>query len=202
MSDSANRPPAPTAEMVARAWHALSAHASDGIALGGNGCTCRYYAPRAKQVVDLFTGEPVSEPDGLGAVVVNPPTDQVYVRAGHPALPWHDRSVNVIGDWADPTCEEWFTWGDLPRPLVVHNTGWVPPPAPKNTSMAGMVEQSEPTGVGAVVDDAEDQTWIRAEITNTKPWVKANDRSGILSLAAWYHLAHPITVRSHGWERP
>lgn len=127
MSSDPPRPAAPTEEMVARAWHALSDEAIEGIPLDGPGCTCRNYAAQAKQVVNLFTGEPIPEPDGIGAVVVNPLTGKVYVRGAHPNLPWYDPASVAHEQWADPTCEDWFMWDDLPRPLVMQSPGWTPP---------------------------------------------------------------------------
>lgn len=190
----------PTVELVARAWHAFSDHALEGVPLDGNGCKCRYYAPLAKQVVGLFTGEPVFEPGGLGAVAVNPLTDQVYVRVGHPALPWQDPSVEVIGDWADPTGGNWFTWADLPRPLVIQSTGWPPPPTLKNTAMADLHAQPEPTGIGAVAEDGDGLTWVRAG-TPAKPWLRVDGDSGSLHSADWVDLAQPVKCRSLGWAR-
>lgn len=192
---STNSPTATlTAEMVLRAWHALSDHVLDGVPLDGNGCACRNYAPLAKQVVDLFTGAPVPEPDGLGAVVMNPLTDQVWVRTAHPALPWQDPSVDVVGDWADPTSENWYTWDDLPRPLVVQSTGWKVPPSllPPRRYVA------EPTGVGAVVVDTADQLWVRLH-DGSQPWVKAEARDG--QALNWTDLDQPVRVRSYGWPR-
>lgn len=117
-------PTEPTAEMVARAWHAFSDEAVQGIAFGSTRCECRQHASQAKWVLGLFTGQPVIEPSGLGAVVVNPLTGKVYVRDAHPALPWHNPDENAPEQWSDPTNEDWFVWEDLPRSLVVQSPGW------------------------------------------------------------------------------
>lgn len=109
----------PDEEMVARAWHALSDEPLDAIPFAGDGCTCRNYAPHALRVLELFCGIPMPEPDGLGAVVVNPLAGGVWVRAAHPSLPWYDPESASPQQWSDPTCEDWFVWDDLPRPLVV-----------------------------------------------------------------------------------
>lgn len=190
---SAN-PQVPTDEIVARAWHALSDEAMDGIPFDGRGCTCRNYAPHAKQVLDLFTGEPVPEPDGLGAVVVNPFTDQVFVRAAHPRLPWHDPAAAAPQQWADPTCEDWFVWADLPRPLVMQSPGWKLP----SQTVAPRRLVPEPTGIGAVVVDTGDEVWVRLH-DGERPWVMAE--AGVGQAADWDELARPVTVRSHGWTR-
>lgn len=186
--------PALTVEMAAKAWHALSDHALDGVPLNGNGCNCRYYAPWAKKVVDLFTGVPQPEPDGLGAVVVNPLSDQVWVRSAHPVLPWRDPPVDVVGDWADPTSGDWSTWDALPRPLVVQSTGWKVPPSP----LPPRRFPAEPTGLGAVVVDKADGLWVRL-YDGHRPWVKAEASGG--QALNWADLDQPVRVCSHGWTR-
>ena len=169
--------------------------------LDGNGCNCRYYAPWVKQVVDLFIGEPVPEPDGLGAVVVNPLTGNVYVRDAHPNLPWHNPDEDAPEQWSDPSNEDWFVWKDLPRPLVVQSTGWVPPaPAPSHTAPEPRRFVPEPTGIGAVVEDTADEVWVRVP-GRDRPWRK-NDAvtTGVAQVASWDELDQPVVIRSHGWN--
>ena len=67
--------PAPTPEMLARAWHALSDEGFEGVPFDGEGCKCRVLGPLLRQVLDLVSGDSPSEPEGLGAVAVNPFTD-------------------------------------------------------------------------------------------------------------------------------
>lgn len=125
---ASNRNPAtpPTTEMAVRAWHAVSDHALDGVGLDQPGCDCRNYAAYVKRVVDLFTGEPIPEPDGLGAVVENPFTGGIWVRASHPSLPPSDPAP-VSQQWTDAD-GDWFTWEELPRlGLVMQSPGWTPP---------------------------------------------------------------------------
>lgn len=117
----------PDVKSIAKAWHSLSDETLDAIPFGGEGCNCRNMAPYARRVLELFYGRPEPEPDGLGAVVVNPFTDGVWVRSAHPALPWYDPASTSREEWSDPTCEDWFMWEDLPRPLVVQSVGWKPP---------------------------------------------------------------------------
>lgn len=199
----------PTADMVARAWHALSDHALDGVPLDGTGCTCRNYASHVKAVVDLLTGQPNDEPDGLGAVVVNPLTDKVYVRDAHPNLPWHNPEDDSPQHWSDPSNEDWFTWAELPRPLVIQSTGWTPPaptPSPPESEPRRFVP--EPTGIGAVVDTA-DELWVRVPGSD-RPWRKINQstqrgvgdaRVGFAQVARWDELDQPVAIRSHGWQQ-
>src|SRR5690349_11473218 len=120
----------PSAEMMARAWHAISDEPVYAIAFDSEECTCRNLAPYARRLLELFLGDPEPEPDGLGTVVINPFTGGVWVRAAHPALPWYDPAAASSQEWCDPTCDDWFTWSDLPQPLVVVNPGWVPPVPP------------------------------------------------------------------------
>ena len=196
-------PVTPTIEMAARAWHALSDEVLDGIGFDDAACTCRNYAPYVKKVLDLFSGQPIPEPEGLGAVVVNPFTDQVFVRAAHPALPWHDPGTASPQQWADPTREDWHMWDDLPGPLVMQSPGWTPPTAhpTQRSASPSPLEQSEPTGLGAVATDAAGHTWIRAE-TGQHPWLHPDPAdAGIEHAADWDDLPHPVTIRTLGWDR-
>ena len=136
--------------MVARAWHALGDEPLDAIPFDGDGCECRNYAPYARRVLELFYGDPTPEPDGLGAVVVDPFTGGVLVRAAHPSLPWYDPASASPQEWSNPTREDHYVWADLPRPLVVQSTGWTPPAPP--TVPAPPLQPDEPTGIGAVVN--------------------------------------------------
>lgn len=190
-----------TDEMFARAWHAVSGEqVDDAVVFGGPGCTCRQYASQVRAVFALLTGAPVPEPAGLGAVVINPLADKVWVRAAHPALPWRDPSVDVVGDWTDPTTGQWSTWKDLLRPLVMQTPGWTPPP-PKQTAPP-QPPMSEPTGLGAVVVDREGRTWVRVE-AGGDPWLNPDSLAeGVGDEARWEDLAHPVTIRNHGWQRP
>lgn len=113
-------------EALARAWHALSHHAQDGAPFGGPSCACETVAPRLVQILAWFDPATVREPVGLGAVVTNPLTGGVWVRAGHPDLPWRGGGNPAPQTWADPASENWFMWDDLPRPLQVETTGWMP----------------------------------------------------------------------------
>jgi hypothetical protein len=193
--------------MVARAWHAISDEPLVAVQFGGEGCGCRNYAPYALRVLELFYGDPPPEPEGLGAVVVNPLTDKVYVRAAHPALPWHNPEEDAPEQWADPTREDWFLWNDLPRPLVVHSLGWRPPDAP--VLSAPPLGVREPTGFGAVVVDAADEVWVRVH-GGREPWLKvdqsgtglAENWEGPLIAEAWTDLTQPVQIRSHGWKPP
>ena len=188
-----------TDKMFARAWHAVSDHVHDGIAFDEPGCTCRNYASQVRAVVALLTGAPIPEPAGLGAVVINPLTNKVYVRDAHPALPWHKPEDESPEHWSDPTCEDWFLWKDLPRPLVVQSPGWTPPPSKQAASPQPPV--SEPTGLGAVVVDREGRTWVRVE-AGGDPWLNpASLADGVGDEALWEDLAHPVTIRNHGWDR-
>lgn len=117
----------PSDDSIARAWHALSDEPLESVAFGDPDCNCRNVAPYARRVLELFYGGQPPEPDGFGVVVTNPFTNGVWVRAAHPALPWYDPSTAPPQEWCDPTCEDWFTWADLPQPLVVLSPGWVPP---------------------------------------------------------------------------
>jgi len=182
--------------MLARAWHALSDHDQDGIRFGSPACDCTTIAARVRQVLDWFAAEP-PEPDGLGAVVVNPVTDKVWVRSAHPALPWHDPTVDASEQWSDPTSEAWYVWADLPRPLVVLTPGWTPPTTPQPRRYV-----PEPTGIGAVVVDTADDTWVRVHNRN-RPWRKSDpDDTGVEHVANWDDLDQPVAIRSHGWEPP
>ena len=92
-----------TVEMAVRAWHAVSDHVLDGVGLDQPGCDCRNYGSYAKRIVEVFTGPPLPEPDGLGAVVENPITGGIWVRRLHPNVPWHDPDENAPEQWSDPT---------------------------------------------------------------------------------------------------
>lgn len=205
--------PLPDMEMVARAWHALGDEPLDAIPFDGDGCNCRNYAPYARRVLELFYGEPVPEPDGLGAVVVNPLTGKVYVRDAHPALPWHNPGDDAPEQWSDPTCEDWFVWDDLLRPLVVHERGWTPP-SPTSTPVvqsqpAEPTETYEPTGIGALVVDTANAVWVRVH-NGREPWLKvdqtgtgiAENWEGPFYATDWAHLDHPVNVHSNGWQPP
>lgn len=199
MSSNLNPPIPLTVEMAVRAWHAVSDHSLDGVGLDQPGCDCRNYGSYVKRLVDLFTGQPVAEPDGVGAVVVNPFTGKVYVRDAHPNLPWHNPDENAPEQWSDPTCEDWFTWDALPKPLVMQSPGWVPPPPPGRVQQP--LEQSEPTGVGAVVTDRDGRIWVRVD-AGGDPWLNPTslaDGEGIES--TWDDLAHPVIIRALGWEQ-
>lgn len=197
---SANLTPteSPTVEMVARVYHALSDEAIDGIALNSPDCVCRYYARHVQKVVDLFLGKPIPEPEGLGAVVVNPFTDDAWVRAAHPALPWHDPATAAPQEWASATTEDWYLWEELPGPLVMQSPGWTPPRTVARPSRARRSVVPEPVGIGAVVLDAAGDAWVRLH-GGDRPWVPAD--AGADESAAWEVLPHPVTIRSHGWVR-
>lgn len=194
MSTNLNPPTLSTIEMAVRAWHAVSDHVLEGIGLDQPGCDCRNYGLYVKRVVDLFTGEPSPEPDGLGAVVENPLTGGVWVRASHPNLPPEDPAL-VVQQWTDAE-GDWFTWEDLPQPLVMQSPGWTPPmqkPAPR---------LPEPTGLGAVVTDASGHTWVRVD-DGDKPWLKSEPGEADFEHASgWVDLAHPVIRHTSGWERP
>ena len=154
------------------------------------GCDCRNFAPLVQQVLELFYGDPEPEPEGLGAVVVNPFTDGVWVRSAHPALPWYDPAADSSQQWSDPTCESWFNWADLPRPLVTQSPGWTPAALPEARDRV-----AEPTGIGAVVE-ASGESWIRVR-DGKYPWFRPNSGSGVIT--SWEELDQPVRVRSHGW---
>ena len=201
-------PAIPDAEMVARAWHWITEEgAIDAAPFDGEDCSCRNHVPYALRLLALFCGGPLPEPNGLGAVVMNPLTGAVWVRAAHPSLPWHDPAAASPQQWSDPTCEDWFVWDDLPRPLVVQERGWTPPepsaaPAPPSNA-------PEPTGIGALVVDTADEAWVRVH-NGREPWLKvdqsgtgiAENWDGPFSAASWADLHHPVTVHSHGWQPP
>lgn len=114
---------------LARRWHRQSDHILVGVGLGEDGCTCVAIGPRLRALVTDLVTESMEEPTGLGAVVANPLTGGVWVRATHPNLPY--LAPEAPGqDWADPMSEDWFTWAELPRPLLSRANGWVPPTAP------------------------------------------------------------------------
>lgn len=165
----------PSVEMVARAWHALSDEPVDAVAFDGEGCTCRNWAPYALRVIKLFFGPPTPEPDGLGAVVVNPFTSDVWVRAAHPALPWNDPATFAPQEWCDPTSEDWFMWADLPQPLVVHSTGWTPPTAAATPNRPAMTPEEIKEYTDAVmvkfmpVLRATVNTWARFGVAAPEP---------------------------------
>ncbi|WP_028638642.1 hypothetical protein [Nocardioides sp. URHA0032] len=193
----------PSVEMVARAWHALSDETLDAIPFGGEGCTCRKHAPYALRVLDLLYGPGAAEPDGLGAVVINPFNGGVWVRAAHPSLPWYDSATASLQDWSDPTREDHFTWNELRQlhgPLAVQSSGWTPPepsaPVVESPTKTGASrDPGEPFGIGAVVVDATDQTWVRLH-DGAHPWHTANP--GARQVANWEDLVDPV-LRSHGW---
>lgn len=165
----------PSVEMVARAWHALSDEPIDAIAFDGEGCTCRNWAPYALRVINLFYGPPTPEPEGLGAVVVNPLTGGVWVRGAHPALPWHDPATFAPEEWSDPTSESWFMWSDLPQPLVVHSTGWTPPAVVRTPNRRAMTPEEIKAYVDAVMVEfmpvlrAAVATWARLGVVAPAP---------------------------------
>lgn len=183
----------PDVERVARAWHALSDEVLDAVTFGSEECNCRNFAPYALRVLELFYGRPPLEPVGLGAVVVNPLTDDVWVRAAHPALPWYDPATTSRQQWSDPTREDWYTWEELPRPLVTMSPGWTPPFAPEMAPMP-----KEPTGIGAVVLDGAHEPWVRT-YDGLEPWAKVD--SDDRQVADWEDLLPPIRIRTHGWVR-
>lgn len=185
-----------TVEMAARAWHHLSDEVLDGVAYGTPGCSCLNFASRVKEVVDLFAGDLAVEPEGLGAVVVNPFTDRAWVRAAHLNLPWHDPAAAALQQWSDPSSGGWLRWSELPRPVVTLSPGWVPPETSRRT-MANADRQTEPSGVGATVTDAIGDTWVRLRHAE-HPWVKVT--TGASQRSAWEDLPAPLTVRSPGWE--
>ncbi|GAA4704236.1 hypothetical protein [Nocardioides conyzicola] len=197
----------PDMEMVARAWHEVWDEPLGTVPFGSNGCHCRNYAPYAKGVLELFYGDPIAEPDGLGAVVVNPLTGGVWVRAAHPSLPWHDPASASPQEWSDPTREDHYVWADLPRPLVVQSIGWKPPTT-RPTAPAPPVQPPEPTGIGAVVVDATGAAWVRVH-DGREPWLQvdaagtglAENWEGSFYAVSWSDLTQPIQIRSHGWHR-
>lgn len=111
---------------IARAWHRLSDHGRAGAAFDGPACTCSRHALRVRQLLNWVIDNPATEPSGLGAVVANPITGSIWVRAAHPHLPWKGTD-QAPQEWADPTAERWFAWDDLPRPLELKAPGWQPP---------------------------------------------------------------------------
>lgn len=107
-------------------WHRQSDHILTGVGLGEDGCTCVDVGRRLRALITDLLNEPSEERAGLGAVVANPLTGGVWVRASHPRLP--SLAPEAPGqDWADPMSEAWFAWADLPRPLLLRADGWVPP---------------------------------------------------------------------------
>lgn len=185
--------PVPDLDAVARAWHALSDEPVDGIPLDGEECRCRAMAPSVRRVLDLFYGNPLDEPEGLGTVVVNPLTGGVWVRAAHPSLPWYDPQADAAEQWADPTCEDWVTWERLPQPLVVVNPGWTPP-----FEYTPVTRMPEPTGIGAVVLDGVGDAWVRI-YDGSEPWAKVDPEDG--QVVDWDDLVTPIQVCTRGWTR-
>lgn len=114
---------------LALRWHRQSDHILTGVGLGEDGCTCADVGRRLRTLVTDLLTELSEEPAGLGAVVANPLTGGIWVRASHPNLP--SVAPEAPGqDWADPMSEAWFEWADLPRPLLARANGWVPPTAP------------------------------------------------------------------------
>jgi hypothetical protein len=110
---------------LALRWHRQSEHILQGIGLGEPGCTCLAMGHRLRTLVTGLLVDPLEEPPGLGAVVANPVTGEVWVRAAHPQLP----SPGPDGgrqDWTDPASGSWFVWQDLPQPLLVRAKGWEP----------------------------------------------------------------------------
>lgn len=162
MTDTPDSTTTPSVDMVARAWHALSDEPIEAVAFDGEGCTCRNWAPYALRVINLFYGPPTPEPDGLGAVVIDPFTDAVWVRAAHPALPWHDPATSAPQEWTDPASGDWFAWADLPQPLVVHSTGWTPPATVRTPHRPAMKPDENAAYVDAVM--AEFMPVLRAAV--------------------------------------
>lgn len=199
MSTNLTPPVPPTVEMAVRAWHAVSDHILDGVGLDQPGCDCRNYGSYVRRVVEVFTGPPIPEPTGIGAVVVNPFTGKVYVRDAHPNLPWHKPDENAPEQWSDPTCEDWFTWDALPKPIVMQSPGWLPPPPPGRVQHP--LQHSEPTGIGAVVSDVTGDPRVRLH-HGERRWLRAYpDTNGYETATNWEDLAHPVTIRTLGWER-
>lgn len=110
---------------LSRRWHELGDHVVSGVSFGEDGCTCLAVGRRLRALVTDLLREPLEEPAGLGAVVVNPLTGGVWVRASHPNLA--APGLEAPGqDWSDPTTGTWLVWADLPRPLLVRAQGWTP----------------------------------------------------------------------------
>lgn len=110
-------------------WHRQSGHNLAGVGFGEDGCTCVDVGRRLRPLVTDLVTELSAEPAGLGAVVANPLTGGVWVRASHSNLP--SVAPEAPGqDWADPMSEAWFAWAELPRPLLLRADGWVPPTVP------------------------------------------------------------------------
>lgn len=111
---------------LARRWHELGDHVVNGVGFGEAGCTCLAVGRRLRVLVTDLLAEPSEEPTGLGAVVLNPLTGEVWVRASHPALVAPDQGPSSQ-DWTDPTTGTWSAWFDLARPLLVRTEGWALP---------------------------------------------------------------------------
>ena len=111
---------------LSRRWHAQSDHGLDGVALGDAECTCLAVGPRLRSLVAELLSEPKEEPPGLGTVVCNPMTGGVWVRGSIVRLHRHGADV-PDQDWIEPFGEGWYSWRELPRPLIVCAEGWVPP---------------------------------------------------------------------------
>ncbi|GAA4372860.1 hypothetical protein [Nocardioides caricicola] len=203
--------PIPDAETVVKALHAVSDHGYEGIWLDGPGCACRNQEPQVREVLELFYGT-IEEPDGVGAVVMNPFIDNgsgfgLWVRSAHPRLPWHVPAEASPQQWEDPTTGDWYTFEDLPRPLLVQSPGWVPPEP--STMPSPPRDPGEPFGIGAVVVDAANETWVRIHDC-PRPWQRVDTEAGKSpsseaekgeSTANWIDLTRPV-IRSHGWNRP
>ncbi|GCD90167.1 hypothetical protein NLS1_21730 [Nocardioides sp. LS1] len=127
--------------MLARAWHSLSDHGRDGALFGAPICNCSILATRIARLLDWVTRDAVVEPTGLGAVITNPVTQEVFVRAGHPAYPWAG-PLNPPEQWENPATGEWFQFQDLARPRLIQAAGWDPPTA------TGPASTSEPSSRG------------------------------------------------------
>ena len=111
---------------LARRWHAQSDHILADVGLGDEGCTCLTVGRRLRTLVAALIAEPAQEPPGLGTVVCNPLTGGVWVRGTDVRL-YKRESAVPDQDWIEPYGDGWYSWRELPRPLIMLSEGWALP---------------------------------------------------------------------------